>query len=347
MAVSIKSAREIELMREAGKRLAHVHQELEAMIAPGISTWEIDAKGEKLIRDCGCIPNFLHYNGYPASICVSVNDEVVHGIPRKDRYLKEGDIVSLDAGLIYKGYHSDAARTHAVGKVSTEAQKLMDVTKQSFFEGIKMAKEGQHLHDISRAIEEYVTPYGYGIVRDLVGHGIGTALHEDPQIPNYAQKRRGVRLQAGMTLAIEPMINAGTWQVRFLRDGWTVVTKGWLLVSALRKHDSGDRWGTGDPDVVLRRTQMVGKLAVSLAGHDKGSIFLVIREDGDVIWLADGISRLYQSPKRKKRKHVQLVLNGGMDSSELEDLFQNPADADTKIKRCIKLYSMEKANERR
>ena len=225
MAVSIKSAREIELMREAGKRLAHVHQELEAMIAPGISTWEIDAKGEKLIRHCGCIPNFLHYNGYPASICVSVNDEVVHGIPRKDRYLKEGDIVSLDAGLIYKGYHSDAARTHAVGKVSTEAQKLMDVTKQSFFEGIKMAKEGQHLHDISRAIEEYVTPYGYGIVRDLVGHGIGTALHEDPQIPNYAQKRRGVRLQAGMTLAIEPMINAGTWQVRFLRDGWTVVTK--------------------------------------------------------------------------------------------------------------------------
>ena len=161
MAVSIKSAREIELMREAGKRLAHMHQELEAMIAPGISTWEIDAKGEKLIRDCGCIPNFLHYNGYPASICVSVNDEVVHGIPRKDRYLKEGDIVSLDAGLIYKGYHSDAARTHAVGKVSTEAQKLMDVTKQSFFEGIKMAKEGQHLHDISRAIEEYVTPYGY------------------------------------------------------------------------------------------------------------------------------------------------------------------------------------------
>jgi methionyl aminopeptidase len=143
MAVSIKSAREIELMREAGKRLAHVHQELEAMITPGISTWEIDAKGEKLIRDCGCIPNFLHYNGYPASICVSVNDEVVHGIPRKDRYLKEGDIVSLDAGLIYKGYHSDAARTHAVGKVSTEAQKLMDVTKQSFFEGIKMAKEGR------------------------------------------------------------------------------------------------------------------------------------------------------------------------------------------------------------
>lgn len=225
MAVSIKSAREIELMREAGKRLAHVHQELGDAIRPGMSTLEVDALGEKLIRDCGCIPNFLHYNGYPASICVSVNDEVVHGIPKKDRYLKEGDIVSLDAGLIYKGYHSDAARTHAVGKVSEEAMKLMEVTKQSFFEGIKMAKEGNHLFDISAAIDSYVSGFGYGIVRDLVGHGIGTALHEDPQIPNFSQKRKGVRLQAGMTLAIEPMVNAGTWQVNFLRDGWTVVTK--------------------------------------------------------------------------------------------------------------------------
>lgn len=225
MAVSIKSAREIELMREAGKRLAHVHQELEAAIRPGMSTLEVDTLGEKLIRDCGCIPNFLHYGGYPASICVSVNDEVVHGIPKKDRILKEGDIVSLDAGLIYKGYHSDAARTHAVGKVNEEAKKLMEVTKQSFFEGIKLAKEGNHLFDISAAIDSYVSGFGYGIVRDLVGHGIGTALHEDPQIPNFAQKRKGVRLQAGMTLAIEPMINAGTWKVNFLQDGWTVVTK--------------------------------------------------------------------------------------------------------------------------
>lgn len=224
MAVSIKSAREIELMREAGKRLAHVHQELEAMIAPGISTWEIDAKGEKLIRDCGCIPNFLHYNGYPASICVSVNDEVVHGIPRKDRYLKEGDIVSLDAGLIYKGYHSDAARTYGVGKISPEAQKLIDVTRESFFKGIEFAKAGHHLHEISAAIGNYAESFGYGVVRDMVGHGIGTALHEDPQIPNFAQKRRGIRLVPGMTLAIEPMIDAGTWEVEWLDDDWTVVT---------------------------------------------------------------------------------------------------------------------------
>ena len=225
MSVSIKSAREIELMREAGRILAIVHEELGRAIRPGMSTWEVDALGERLIREHGCVPNFLHYNGYPASICVSVNDEVVHGIPKKTRILKEGDIVSLDAGLIYKGYHSDAARTHGVGRISPEAQKLIDVTKQSFFEGIKMAKEGNHLHDISAAIDDYVSGFGYGIVRDLVGHGIGASLHEDPQIPNFRQKKKGVRLQAGMTLAVEPMINAGGWEVNFLDDGWTTVTR--------------------------------------------------------------------------------------------------------------------------
>lgn len=225
MAVTIKSAREIELMREAGRILAKVHEELGAAIRPGMSTLEIDVLGEKLIRGYGCVPNFLHYNGYPASICVSVNEEVVHGIPRKHHILKEGDIVSLDAGLIYKGYHSDAARTHAVGQISAEAAKLIEVTRQSFFEGIKMAKSGNHLYDISAAIDAYVSQFGYGIVRDLVGHGIGTQLHEDPQIPNFAQKRKGVRLQAGMTLAIEPMINAGTYEVDWLDDGWTVVSR--------------------------------------------------------------------------------------------------------------------------
>ena len=225
MSVSMKSAREIELMREAGRLLSRVHDELGAAIRPGMSTLEIDRIGEKLIRSFGCVPNFLHYNGYPASICVSVNDEVVHGIPKKDRILEEGDIVSLDAGLIYKGYHSDAARTHGVGKISPQAQQLIEVTRQSFFEGIKMAREGCHLHDISNAIDAYVSRFGYGIVRDLVGHGIGTSLHEDPQIPNFAQKRKGVRLQAGMTLAVEPMINAGGWEVDFLNDGWTVVTR--------------------------------------------------------------------------------------------------------------------------
>lgn len=225
MAVTIKSAKEIELMRESCRLLAIVHKEMEEAIKPGMTTKEIDILGDSLIRKLGCIPNFKNYNGYPASICVSVNDEVVHGIPNKHRVLQEGDIVSLDAGLIYKGYHSDAARTHAVGKISPEAQQLIDVTRQSFFEGIKMAKAGNHLHDISNAIDAFIKPYGYGIVRDLVGHGIGTALHEDPQIPNFRQMRRGIKLQAGMTLAIEPMINMGTADVVWLDDDWTVVSE--------------------------------------------------------------------------------------------------------------------------
>lgn len=225
MAVTIKSAREIELMREAGKILASVHDELEKAIKPGISTKDIDILGEKLIREHGCIPSFLNYEGYPASICVSVNDEVVHGIPTHDRILKEGDIVSLDAGVIYNGYHSDAARTHMVGEVSKEARQLIEVTKQSFFEGIKYATEGRHLYEISAAIGAYAESFGYGVVRDLVGHGIGRNLHEDPQIPNFKQRRRGMKLQAGMTLAIEPMINAGGFDVVWLDDDWTVVTE--------------------------------------------------------------------------------------------------------------------------
>ncbi len=224
MAVSIKSAREIELMRESCKLLADVFYNLEQAIKPGISTMEINELGDKLIRAHGCVPNFLNYNGYPASICTSVNEEVVHGIPKKSTILKEGDIISLDEGLIYKGYHSDMARTFPVGKVSEEATLLMERTKQSFFEGIKMAKNGNHLHDISNAIASYISQFGYGIVRDLVGHGIGTHLHEDPQVPNYAMKKRGIRLCAGMTLAVEPMINLGTGDVDWLDDDWTVAS---------------------------------------------------------------------------------------------------------------------------
>lgn len=224
MAITIKSPREIELMRESGRLLAQVHEELAKIIRPGISTKKIDKVCEELIRSYGCTPNFLHYQGYPASVCVSVNEEVVHGIPKESHIIQEGDIVSLDTGLIYHGYHSDAARTHAVGQISTEAQKLIAVTRQSFFEGIKMARAGNHLHDISNTIAAYVTSYGYGIVRDLVGHGIGTQLHEAPQIPNFAQRRRGPKLRAGMTLAIEPMINMGTGDVDWLDDGWTVVS---------------------------------------------------------------------------------------------------------------------------
>ena len=225
MSVTIKSAREIELMREAGRILAKVHEELGKAIHPGMSTLDIDRLGEKLIREFGCVPSFKNYNGYPSSICVSVNDEVVHGIPNKHHIIREGDIVSLDAGVIYKGYHSDAARTHAVGIISPEAQKLIDVTRQSFFEGIKFAKAGNHLNDISSAIQAYAESFGYGVVRDLVGHVIGHALHEDPQIPNFRQRNRGLRIVKGMTFAIEPMITAGRPDVEWLDDDWTVVTE--------------------------------------------------------------------------------------------------------------------------
>ena len=224
MAVTIKSPREIACMREAGRLLAEVHEELGRIIRPGISTKEIDRMCEKLIRERGCIPNFLHYQGYPASVCVSVNEEVVHGIPRTTHIIQEGDIVSLDTGLIYKGYHSDAARTHGIGQIAAEAQTLIDVTRQCFFEGIRSAKAGNHLNDISAAIQRYAESFGYGVVRDLVGHGIGARLHEDPEVPNFSQKKRGILLRPGMTLAIEPMINAGRYDVVWLDNDWTVVT---------------------------------------------------------------------------------------------------------------------------
>lgn len=224
MAVSIKSEREIELMRQAGKILAKVHEELGQAIKPGISTWEINHLGEKLIRQYDCIPNFLNYHGYPASVCVSVNEEVVHGIPKKDVILKEGDIVSLDVGAYYKGYHSDSAKTHGVGIISEEDRKLIEVAKESFYEGIKFAKLGYRLSDISHAIQAHVEKHGFSVVRDLVGHGVGVNLHEDPQIPNYGPAGKGPKLQEGMVLAIEPMINAGRYHVKTLADGWTIVT---------------------------------------------------------------------------------------------------------------------------
>ncbi len=226
MAVTIKSERDIQLMRDAGKILSEVHDRLAEIIAPGITSMDIDRKGEELIRNAGCIPSFKGYEGYPASICVSINDEVVHGIPSKKHRLFEGDIVSLDAGVIYQGYQSDAARTHAVGTIDPETQRLIDVTRESFFRGIEFARAGNHLYDISTAIQKYAESNGFSVVRDLVGHGIGREMHEEPQIPNYKPKiGRGIRLCAGMTLAIEPMINAGGYEVWVLEDDWTVVTR--------------------------------------------------------------------------------------------------------------------------
>lgn len=250
MAVTVKSAREIELMREAGKILADVHLYLEDKLEAGMSTYDIDRLGEEKIREYGCIPSFLNYEGYPASICVSINEEVVHGIPSKKRIIREGDIVSLDAGVIYKGYHSDAARTHGVGKISDEAAKLIKVTRQSFFEGIKFAREGCHLFEISAAVGDYAESFGYGVVRDLCGHGIGRNLHEDPQIPNFRQRRRGMKLTAGMTIAVEPMITAGSFNVEWLDDDWTVVTDDGSLAS---HYENTILITKGDPEILSLR----------------------------------------------------------------------------------------------
>ena len=225
MSVTIKSEREIGLMREAGRILAIVHEEMARALKPGMSTMDINKVGEEVMRSYGCTPSFLGYNGFPAAVCVSVNNEVIHGIPNKNKIIKEGDIVSLDAGVIYQGYQSDAARTHAVGNISEEAAKLIRVTEESFFAGIRLAKAGNHLHDISGAIEDVVTANGFTCVRDFVGHGIGREMHEAPQIPNFHQKSRGIKLTKGMTLAIEPMVNIGKYGVRWLDDDWTVVTE--------------------------------------------------------------------------------------------------------------------------
>ncbi|MBR1815932.1 MAG: type I methionyl aminopeptidase [Lachnospiraceae bacterium] len=225
MAIIIKSHREIDLMREAGRILAITHEEMKKAVKPGISTYEINRIGEEVIRSYGCIPSFLDYNGFPASICVSVNDEVVHGIPSKHRILQEGDIVSLDAGVIYKGYHSDSARTYGVGQISDKAQALIDATKQSFFEAFKVCRAGNHVNDISMAVYNYITDRGYTAVEDLVGHGVGANLHEAPEVPNFPRGRKGPKLKAGMTIAIEPMINIGVKDVVWLDDDWTVVTE--------------------------------------------------------------------------------------------------------------------------
>ena len=221
--ITLKSQTEIELMRRAGKITAAARALAGEMVRPGVTTQEIDSAVEQFIRKQGAVPSFLHYNGYPASACVSVNDEVIHGIPGK-RVLVEGDIVSIDVGAYIGGFHGDCAATFACGKISQEAQNLIDVTRQSFFEGIRYAKEGHRLQDISAAIQQYVESRGCSVVREYVGHGVGAKMHEPPEIPNYGHPGRGPRLLRGMTLAIEPMVNAGKAAIQVLPDGWTVKT---------------------------------------------------------------------------------------------------------------------------
>ena len=222
--VTVKTAQEIGLMRKANQIVRDTLDLLEEKIKPGMTTKQLDKIAHDYIVSCDAVPSFLGYEGYPASACISIDEEVVHGIPSAKRYIEEGQIVSVDIGSIYKGYNGDAARTFAIGKVSEEKQKLIEVTKQSFFEGVKILKEGVRLGDLGHAIQSYVESNGFSVVRALVGHGIGTDMHEDPEVPNYGRPGHGLRLRANMTIAIEPMVNAGGYDVVMLDDGWTVVT---------------------------------------------------------------------------------------------------------------------------
>ncbi len=221
--IAIKSSQELEAMRQAGKITAAARALAGEMVKPGVSTKQIDKAVHDYIVSQGAKPSFLGYHGYPASACISVNSTVIHGIPG-GYVLQDGDIVSIDVGAYYKGFHGDCAATFACGTISAEAQRLIDVTKQSFFEGIRFATRGHRVSDISHAIQTYVESNGFSVVRTFVGHGVGAQLHEDPEVPNYGQPGRGPRLLPGMTLAIEPMVNQGTEQVTILKDGWTVKT---------------------------------------------------------------------------------------------------------------------------
>lgn len=223
--IYIKNREEIECMRASANILRDVFNLIQDEIKVGMTTKEIDKIAYNYIKKQNAVPNFLNYNGFPATLCISIDDQIIHGIPSNDVVIEEGQLVSIDGGCIFKGFHSDAARTFEIGKVSEEKHKLVEVTKQSFFEGVKFFKEGNRLYDISSAIQQYVESNGFSVVKDFVGHGIGRNLHEDPSVPNYGRAHRGVTLDKGMALAIEPMVNAGTDKIRILDDEWTVITQ--------------------------------------------------------------------------------------------------------------------------
>ncbi|MCI8622169.1 MAG: type I methionyl aminopeptidase [Provencibacterium sp.] len=224
--ISLKNAEELRRMREAGRISAQALRLAGELIQPGVSTAAIDKQVEAFIRSQGAVPNFLHYGGFPASVCLSINNEVIHGIPSRKRIIREGDIVSVDVGAVKDGFHGDNAATFKAGEISSEAQRLLDVTRQSLYEGIRAAVAGNRIGDISAAVQNYVEAAGFDVVTDYVGHGIGRQMHEEPEVPNFVGRTRGVRLLPGMTIAIEPMVNAKGRGVRRLSDGWTIVTAG-------------------------------------------------------------------------------------------------------------------------
>ncbi len=244
--ISVKSERELEVMRRAGRITAKARELAGRMVRPGVTTREIDKAVHDYIVSQGAKPSFLHYGGYPASACISVNDVVIHGIPDK-RVLREGDIVSVDVGAYWGGFHGDCAATFACGNISPEAKRLIEVTKQSFFEGIKFARQGNRISDISHAVQSYVEANGYSVVRSYVGHGVGSEMHEAPDVPNFGNAGRGPRLVRGMTLAVEPMVTEGTYEIRVLKDKWTVVTADGKLAA---HYENTIAITAGDPEIL-------------------------------------------------------------------------------------------------
>ena len=245
--ISIKSPHEIQLMRRAGRVTAQARALAGSMVRPGVSTLEIDHAVRKFIESQGGTPSFLNYAGYPGSACISVNDVVIHGIPSRHTVLREGDIVSVDVGACIDGFHGDCAATYACGQISDEARRLIEVTQQSFWEGIQFARVGYRVSDISHAVQAYVEPFGYSLVRDYVGHGVGAKLHEPPEVPNFGPAGHGPRLMAGMTLAVEPMVNQGTWEIQVMKDGWTVKTADGKLAA---HYENSILITDGDPEVL-------------------------------------------------------------------------------------------------
>ena len=245
--ISIKSPNEIRLMRRAGRVTAQARALAGSMVRPGVSTLEIDHAVRKFIESQGGTPSFLNYAGYPGSACISVNDVVIHGIPSRHIVLREGDIVSVDVGACIDGLHGDCAATYACGQISDEARRLIEVTQQSFWEGIQFARVGYRVSDISHAVQAYVEPFGYSLVRDYVGHGVGAKLHEPPEVPNFGPAGHGPRLMAGMTLAVEPMVNQGTWEIQVMKDGWTVKTADGKLAA---HYENSILITDGDPEVL-------------------------------------------------------------------------------------------------
>ena len=247
--ITIKNKEQIAKMRDAGKIVAEVLALMEEHVAPGVSTWELDEIAENHIRKSGAVPTFLGYGGFPASICASINEEVVHGIPKTQRILNEGDIISIDVGATFRGYVGDAARTFPVGQISDENARLIEVTRRSFYEGLAQAVQGNRLGDISHAIQRYVERNGYSVIRDLVGHGVGEQMHEDPLVPNFGKKGRGIKLSAGLTIAVEPMVAAGSYALEQLADNWTYVTKDRSMTA---HYENTFAITDGEPEILTR-----------------------------------------------------------------------------------------------